>query len=210
MDFFFEGPAGPLEATLWEPEGPVEAAAVVCHPHPAHGGTKQNNVVHRVARGLQAAGLVALRFNFRGVGQSAGEHDGGPGEIEDARAALDELERRYPGVELWGAGFSFGSRTIAALALTDERIRRTLLVALPVAAYELGPLDDLQGPGLCLMAENDEFGTLARLREALPGVAERFELEEVPGVDHFFSGQTREVAERVERWARRSLAARAR
>ena len=210
MELFLEGPAGRLEATLWEPDGPVQAAAVVCHPHPLHGGTKQNNVVYRVARGLQAAGVAALRFNFRGVGQSAGEHDDGRGEMEDARTALDELARRYPEAELWGAGFSFGARTIAALALDEPRIRRTLLVALPVQAYELEHLADLAGPGLCLMAGRDEFGTLDRLREVLPGIAERFELEEIPDVDHFFSGQTQEVAQRVEQWARRSLAARTR
>jgi len=210
MDSFVDGPVGRLEATLWEPDEPPRAAAVVCHPHPLHGGTKQNSVVYRVARGLQAAGVAALRFNFRGVGRSEGEYDDGRGEVEDARAGLDELERRYPGVELWAAGFSFGARTVAALALDDERVRASVLVALPVQAYALEHLDELQGPGLCLMAERDEFGTLDRLRAALPGIAERFELEEVPDVDHFFSGRTREVADRVERWARRRLAAEAR
>lgn len=208
MDFFFEGPAGPLQATLWVPaEGSPRAAAICCHPHPMHGGTMRTTACFRTARGLQNAGLAVLRFNFRGVEQSAGEFDDGPGEVADARAGLDELERRFPGLELWAAGFSFGSRTVGALALDDARIRQLLLVALPVVAYDLAELDALQGPGFAIMAEHDEFGTLSELRKRLPGLASRFETHEVPGVDHFFTRNSRELEARVEDYARRHLPA---
>src|SRR5271163_5353 len=94
---FLDGPAGRLEALLEEPgEAAPREAALVCHPHPQHGGTMHNKVVYRVARGLRRAGAVVLRFNYRGVGASEGVYDQGEGELADARAALDYLRKRYP------------------------------------------------------------------------------------------------------------------
>ena len=104
------GPAGSLEALLEEPDHcEPRLAAVVCHPHPLFGGTMHNKVVYRIARGLRRAGIVVLRFNFRGVGRSEGEHAHMIGEVEDARAALEYLRARYPHLAYALAGFSFGS-----------------------------------------------------------------------------------------------------
>src|SRR5215467_6458138 len=106
---FLDGPAGRLESLLEEPEErePREAA-LVCHPHPQHGGTMHTKVVYRIARGLRSAGAVVLRFNYRGVNLSAGEYGRGEGELEDARAALAYLRGRYPALAFTLAGFSFG------------------------------------------------------------------------------------------------------
>src|SRR6266853_320814 len=113
---FLPGPVGRLEALLEEPEdGTTGATALVCHPHPRHGGTMHNKVVFRIARGLRRAGHVVLRFNYRGVNLSEGSYDRGEGELEDARAALEFLSRRYPGLPLTLAGFSFGSRIVLRL-----------------------------------------------------------------------------------------------
>ena len=87
-------------------------AALVCHPHPQHGGTMHNKVVYRIARGLRRAGAVVLRFNYRGVNMSEGEYANGIGETEDARAAFEFLRSRYPQLPFSLAGFSFGSRII--------------------------------------------------------------------------------------------------
>ncbi len=109
---FIPGPAGRLEAILEEPElaTPVEAA-LVCHPHPQHGGTMHNKVVYRIARGLRRAGAVVLRFNYRGVNLSEGSYDEGEGELEDARAAIWKVLRALlPDLPFTLAGFSFGSR----------------------------------------------------------------------------------------------------
>ena len=103
-----EGPAGPLEAMLDEPPSAPRAIAVFAHPHPQFGGTMHTKAVYQGAKGLTRAGCAVLRFNFRGVGRSAGTFDNGEGEVADFRAAIDYMTRRYPGLPLWSAGFSFG------------------------------------------------------------------------------------------------------
>lgn len=206
MNLSLSGPAGRLEAKLWEPEGVApKAGAVFCHPHPLYGGTMDNKVVFRAARGLQNAGIATLRFNFRGVRRSEGTHDGRGGEADDLGAALDWMAQRYPGLELWAGGFSFGSRTAAQRAIVDPRIVRLVLVALPVLAFDVSYVESVRQPGFVLMAENDEYGTLAELVRRYPSVAARFETSEVPGVGHFFDEQTSEVEARVEAYARRVL-----
>ncbi len=204
-----QGPVGRLEGELWLPEGgatPV-AAAVVCHPHPLHGGTMKNNVVHRTARGLNDAGLAVLRFNFRGVGASEGVHDGHGAEEEDLAAALTYLAEAVPGVPLWAGGFSFGSRTLVGLAPRDARIQRVLLVALPVIAYDCQAALEVTQPGAIIMAGDDTFGTLAVLSRQLPELVRRFHVEEIPGVDHFFTGKLDELRLRVRDWATSQLQA---
>src|SRR3954447_26033578 len=103
------GPNGRLEALLDAPGGEPKAAVVFAHPLPTHGGTMHTKAVYQGSKGLVRAGCAVLRFNFRGVGASAGEFDGGPGEAGDFSAAVDFMHERYPHAPLWAAGFSFGS-----------------------------------------------------------------------------------------------------
>src|ERR1700733_9637645 len=129
---FLSGPAGRLEALLEEPEEePLREAALVCHPHPQHGGTMHNKVVYRIARGLRRAGAVVLRFNYRGVNLSEGQYDHGIGEVEDARAALALLRSRYPSLPFSLAGFSFGSRIILKLGCEMPGVSRLIAVGFP-------------------------------------------------------------------------------
>ena len=207
MRIDFEGPVGRLEGILWEPEGPPRAAAVFCHPHPLGGGTMQNNVVYRAARGLQEAGLAVLRFNFRSVGRSAGEHDGNGAEDGDLSAALDLMAERYPNLPLWSAGFSFGSRTTCRVAAVEPRIVRIVLVALPVLAYPCDMAHQVTQPGYALMAGEDEYGTLAALEERFPELAARLETHEIPGQSHFFPGALPEVTQRIRAYAEKVLGA---
>lgn len=200
-----QGPVGRLEGALWRPDGEARAAAVVCHPHPLHGGTMRNNVVHRTARGLHDAGLAVLRFNFRGVGASEGVHDGNGAEEEDLRAAFDHMAAEFPGVPLWAAGFSFGSRTVAGLAPKDPRIARVALVALPVIEYDCRMALDIPQPGGLFMAGEDTFGTLAVLRDQMPELAQRFHAVEIEGVDHFFTGELDALRASVADWATASI-----
>jgi alpha/beta superfamily hydrolase len=206
MQVDFEGPSGRLEGALWDPEGEPLGAAVVCHPHPLHGGTMHNNVVFRTARALQEAGLVVLRFNFRGVGRSEGVHDGEGGEDDDLRAALDHLRSVRPGLPLWAGGFSFGARTSCRVAAAGAAgFERLLLVALPVRVFSCPWLAEVRLPTRVIMAGQDEFGTAAELHAQFPDLPSHITVEEVPLVDHFFTGQLDELQARVRAWAQSEL-----
>jgi len=197
-----KGPAGRLETLLELPEtGVPSGAAIVCHPHPLHGGTLRNTLVFRMARALRSAGVATLRFNFRGIGESEGEHCGAGGEIADAAACLDFLEQEFPGQPLWAAGYSFGARTICALALADARVERVVGVALPVAIYDCTFVRDLRSESLFVFGDGDEFGTLAEFEQGCGPLGAHLERFEIEGADHFFRGHTPEVEEGVRRWA---------
>ena len=150
---------GQLEAILKERRTPF-AAVVVCHPHPQGGGTMHNNVVYRVAKALGDAGATVLRFNFRGVGRSTGSYGGGIDEEEDARAALDFLEQRAPGVPLWMAGFSFGARVGLTVGAADS--------TRPEAVRGRAGAEDVRLPDLRRLAktEGDHPGCQRRVRGA--------------------------------------------
>ncbi len=202
--FEFGGPAGRLEAVLIHPEGEPAAAAVVCHAHPLHGGMMHFKPVHRVAKALQSAGLAALRFNFRGVGRSEGTHDHGIGEQEDARAALFELARRFPGLPLVLGGFSFGATVALRVAARDERVKAVLALGYPFTRSDsTAPLGAILTPRLFVQGEHDEFGSgaaLARLVEPLPPPRE---LVVVRGADHYFTERLDALQAAVAAWAER-------
>lgn len=208
MKFFIPGPVGRLEALLWTPlhGAPARAAAVVCHPHPVFGGTMDNNVVFRTARGLQSAGLAVLRFNFRGVGASEGVHDGHGAEELDAQAALDHMAADYPQLPLWAAGFSFGARTMAGVAGHDRRLERLLCITMPCLRFDCSFLRKVLPPTHVITAGLDEYGTLADLRAKFPDLPAHLSTEEIPGVDHFFKGKTPELEARVKAWANQQFA----
>ncbi len=187
-----QGPLGALESLLEEPENQApHTAAVVCHPHPLYGGTMHNKVVYRIARGLRRAGVVVLRFNFRGVGLSQGQHGHLTGEIEDARAALGWLRARYPELPYGLAGFSFGARVITRLdgALQEGPPPSWLLAA--GFATSLGPAEYLEAchtPKTFLMSTHDQFAPRAAFERAYERWSPPKRLEWIEAADHFFAG----------------------
>ena len=184
-----EGPAGPLEALLEEPEdaAPVEAC-LVCHPHPLGGGTMHNKVVHRMARALRLSGRVVLRFNFRGVGKSAGAHAHGIGELEDARAALHWLRERYPQLPYSLAGFSFGSRVILKLGCERMGATRLLAVGFPTTRETFPFLAACTVPKVFISSTHDEFASQETLDAWFRDFAEPKQLIWIAAEDHFFAG----------------------
>ena len=163
------GPAGPLEALLQErDEHDPELTAVVCHPHPLYGGTLHNKVAHRVASTLHGLGAAVLRFNFRGVGRSAGTFDRGEGEREDARAALDWLRERYPSARRWAAGFSFGSWVASRLAASSPDVERLILIAPPVHTQTFEEMRTLATPKLVVQGTGDEICRPENLERVWP------------------------------------------
>lgn len=190
---------GWLEASLKEPDGTPRAAAVVCHPHPLHGGTMHTKAVYRAAQALNEAGIVALRFNFRGVGTSTGSYDQGHGEQDDARAALDWLEEEYPDLPLILGGFSFGSRVALTVGAEDERVVGLLGLGLPVEMeeYDFGFLADAGKPILVVQGEDDEFGSGEAVAGVLEPLGDHVTLVRVPGADHYFTDRLDELKDAV-------------
>jgi hypothetical protein len=184
---FLAGPSGRLEALLEEPEDadPVEAA-IVCHPHPQFGGTMHNKVVYRLARGLRKSICVVLRFNYRGVNLSEGEYDDGIGETDDAREALRELERRYPGLPLLVAGFSFGARVALRLASQEATITRVIAAGFPTRIAERDFVYQVRVPKYFVHSTHDEFGPQPAFQEFFESLLEPKSLEWVEAGDHFF------------------------
>ncbi len=211
-NLFLPAPHGRVEAILKEPPGERRGVALVLHPHPLHGGTMHNKVVFRAARGLNDAGLATLRINFRGTGQSTGEHTGARGgEQEDARLALDYLSERYAGEPLFLAGFSFGARVGLEVGTHDPRARFLIGIGTPVSIserdYDFSFLNECRKPLLLVHGERDEFGSLEDLRALaarLPPEA-RVRVEIIAGAGHFFDEQLDDLRRVIAEWAEEML-----
>ncbi|MFQ5766610.1 MAG: alpha/beta hydrolase [Acidobacteriota bacterium] len=192
-----EGPAGRLEASLEEPRGALCGAAVIAHPHPLHGGTMHNKVVCWAAKGAVAAGVAALRFNFRGVGDSAGRHDQGRGETDDLRAALRFLSQRYQSQPLLAGGFSFGAAMALRAGMEDPRVVGLMGIGTPLAHATFDFLLAGLKPVLLLHGENDPHGDIRDLRALARRLGNRAHLVVIPGVGHFFQGHLDRVQDAV-------------
>jgi alpha/beta superfamily hydrolase len=200
--FDIPGPAGRLEALLMLPEGQPVGAAVVCHANPLQGGMMHFKVVFRAAKALQEQGLAVLRFNFRGVGASEGTHDGGRGEQDDVRAALDELVRRHPGVPVVLGGFSFGSVMALRVGLGDTRVGALFALGLPISMMGDQHFLETGGkPRLFVQGEKDAFADEPTIRALVERLPEPKSLVILPGADHFFAGQLDRLQEIVASWA---------
>jgi alpha/beta superfamily hydrolase len=186
---FLAGPAGKLEALLEEPEeGAPTQAALVCHPHPQHGGTMHNKVVYRLARGLRTSGSVVLRFNYRGVNLSEGVYANGDGELEDARVALNYLRERYPDLPYTLAGFSFGSRIALRLGCASTDARRVIAVGFPAMYRHISYLPDCTVPRVFIQSTHDQFGSVEATHATVDPLPEPKQLIFIEAQDHFFAG----------------------
>jgi alpha/beta superfamily hydrolase len=202
-NLFIPASHGRLEAILKEPTGESKGVGIVCHPHPLGGGTMHNKVVFRAAAGLIDAGLITLRFNFRGVGASTGEHEEVAGGREDVRHALDYMTSEYPGQSVTLAGFSFGSRTGMEVGMNDDRVDRLISIGTPVDKY--GDYDFLVGarkPILFVHGDSDEFGAIENVRRLYEQVAEHTDAELVvfENCGHFFDEHLNELREAIRNW----------
>ena len=203
------GPAGALEAVLDLPAlrtatGAPRAAVVFAHPHPQYGGTMHTKAVYQGAKALVRIGCAVLRFNFRGVGRSQGEFGNGHGEADDFRAALDYMARRYPGVPLWAAGFSFGAWVALETGADDDRVSLLIAIAPPVVTSVSGMHYSFPNtlastkPKFFVQGEADEVCPLEGLWAFYGRLEEPKELVVIDAADHLFEGRTQEVGEALE------------
>jgi alpha/beta superfamily hydrolase len=198
------GRMGRLEALYRELQDPA-AVAVICHPLPTHGGTLHNKVVFRAARGLENANVATLRFNFRGVGASAGTFDAGEGEQDDFLAAVSWVRKKHPDKKVFGGGFSFGSWVSSRAGCETPDVNFLFLIGTPVNKYDFGYLRHCEKPMLFLHGTSDEHGDVQKL-ETLVQHLRSAESVIVTGADHFFSKQLEAVEETLRSWAEEMLA----
>jgi len=190
----YAGEAGVIDCALDWPSGEPNGWALVLHPHPLYGGTRYNKVVTTIARACVAQGLVAVRPNFRGVGESAGEFDNARGETRDMLALIEQFSARHAAVaaKRWVlAGFSFGTavaaQVYAALAETGARLPGHLLLVGPaVGRFQFREVK-LPTDTLLIHGEDDEVVPLQEARDWLADQAAT--LTVVPGASHFFHGK---------------------
>jgi alpha/beta superfamily hydrolase len=193
---------GKLEAILKEPSVPAAGVALVLHPLPTGGGTMHNKVVFRAAGALNDAGLITLRINFRGVGQSTGDFDSGRGELDDVRAGLQYLEENYPKGALTVCGFSFGAWMGLQVGVPDPRVDFLIGIGTPIDKYDFSFLASCRKPILLVHGERDEFGDVNRVRALAEELTEHtsVELSVIPEADHFFEGQLDAVKRVIFNW----------
>ncbi len=191
-------PAGSveLEAQLREPKNGLRGAAVICHPHPVYGGTMDNRVVYHAAKAVVQAGMAALRFNFRGAGQSTGQFDHGIGEKEDAAAAIRWLDARYPGLDLAVVGYSFGAWVGLETAYAMPRVKTLVGLGIPLDLYDFRYLLTSTKPALYVVGTRDEFCSPESLDRFAGKLPETSSVHRIGGSDHFFTGYI-EVVEKL-------------
>ena len=199
---------GHLEAIIKEPSGEPTGVALVCHPHPLGGGTMHNKVVFRAAAGIVDAGLITLRFNFRGVGASTGVHREIESGKEDVRDALNYLIENYPDEEITLAGFSFGSRAGMEVGMSDDHVKRLISIGTPVDKY--GDYDFLDGfvkPILFVHGDQDEFGSIENVRRLVNEVSKTAETELVvfENCGHFFDEHLKELRDAIRSWVEQKI-----
>ncbi|MFK8397441.1 alpha/beta hydrolase [Pseudomonas sp. BGr12] len=199
IPLFLDGPDGQLEALhLATPD--ARGVALICHPHPLFAGTMQNKVVATLQRAARDAGYATLRFNFRGVGQSAGSYAEGRGEIDDALAVAHWLAEQHPGLPLTLMGFSFGSCVAgnAAERLEEEGadLAQLFMLAPPVERFDVDLPE--RCPLTVIQPEDDEVVTPERVYAWSAELSKPHELIRIPECSHFFHGKLIELKDLIQ------------
>ncbi len=185
--FFLSGPAGRLECISDQPEPDIAraATAILCHPHPQHGGTMRNKVVTIMERSLREIGLATVRFNFRATGESEGEFADGTGELEDLYCVIEWVQRTRPDTDLWLAGFSFGA-WVSLKAAQHAPVRMLISIAPPVERYGFADLQPPMAPWLVVQGDEDEVVSADAVISWAQSLEPAPELVVMEGSGHFF------------------------
>lgn len=195
-----DAPETSLEG-IFVPARPGDAGAVVAPPHPLYGGSMDSPVVNEIAWGCSQAGVASLRFNWRGVGASAGEASGDPADADaDYQAALDYLAETVRGPVV-ACGYSFGAAAAVRAAEGCPRVERLVLVAPPSTLVEPASLAGLRRPVLVLVGEHDTIAPAVGLADALDGIA-HVTFRVIAGADHFFGTGLARIGRLSSEWLR--------
>lgn len=208
------GAAGRLEVLLEEPpanggvnadgllargrDAGLRAAVVLAHPHPQYGGSMHTKVVYQAAKAFARIGCAVLRFNFRGVGTSEGSWDEGRGEMDDFRAAVAFMRDRYPDVNLWAGGMSFGAWIALTVGVQSDSISSVIGIAPPISRYDFEQVRTSSKPKFFIQGERDELCPLKDLQEFYARAHDPKELVVIDAADHLFDGKALEVGDAIE------------
>lgn len=197
-EVIFNGSDGRLEGRYVHGEGPTPPLAIVLHPHPLHGGTMNNRVVHAMFKIFQRRGFSTLRFNFRGVGRSQGEFDHGQGELRDAAAALDWMQLHNPNSSgVWVAGFSFGAWIAMQLLMRRPEIQGFMCASLPANLYDFSFLAPCPASGLIVHGEKDAVIPTESVHKLVNKLSQQrgitIDFECIEDTDHLFAGAIDEL-----------------
>ena len=195
----FPGQAGILEALFEHPNRHPRAVVVFGHPHPQHGGNMHNKVVYRASKTFLELGCAVLRFNFRGVGKSAGRWDEGRGERNDFLSALDLAASTYPDTDIWSAGFSFGAWVALSCGVSDSRVNKMLAIAPPTGHYDLTDVLTSQKPTHFIHGERDEIVPINELQEFYDQVPAPKTLTVIDAANHLFENRVVEIAAAIRK-----------
>lgn len=192
-EFFIAGPAGQIQATCHKPDEQgilidQKRVAIICHPHPQHGGTMDNKVVTTLMRCYRDLGIAVVRFNFRGVGKSQGEFDAGRGEFDDLIAVVNQAINEFPEHHLMLAGFSFGSSIAARASYSVPLLSHLCLVAPPVERYEYDRDGRFNVPACVIQGDKDERVVAQGVYDWCAGLESPVELIRYADASHFFHG----------------------
>ena len=190
------GPAGALQILEEVPAEIPAAVAVICHPHPLHGGSLNNKVVHQLAKTFTELGAASIRFNFRGIGESEGEYDEGRGELQDLLAVAAWAQARWPEVPLWLGGFSFGG--FIALQAAQKLAPQRLVSVAPAVNYFTDRALDLSGFSWLLIQGDADDIVPTELVTGWTGSLEfQPQLVLLKGAGHFFHGRLNELKQAI-------------
>ena len=207
------GPAGRIEALMDDPAAscttgkpttaggevrPPRAVVVLAHPHPVHGGTMHSKVVFQAAKAFCRLGCAVLRFNFRGAGTSEGAFAGGAGEQDDYRVALDFAAARFPGVDIWAVGASFGSWVAMTVGAEDPRVTLLVGLATPAGMYDYSAVATSEKPKIFVHGEHDQVAPARAVWDLYAKAAEPKEIVVIDAADHLFDGRLAEMADALE------------
>jgi alpha/beta superfamily hydrolase len=189
-----------LEGMIAKPTPTIERGGIICHPHPLYGGSMFNNVVEAAIEAMWRLGWATLRFNFRGVGSSEGEHGGGGEEAHDAEAAVRFMaaELGLSTQKIILAGYSFGAMAAMNAASRLSNLGALVLIALPLQMAGADGLKQLNAPIVLAAGNRDGYCPAAQLQALHEGLGSRAQLKIIDGADHFFSGYEAELTDALE------------
>jgi len=210
-ELFIPGPAGRIEAKYFKNDKISAPIALVLHPHPQYGGTMNNKIVFEIFKTFLNNGFSVFRINFRGVNKSDGKFDNGQGELSDAAAALDWIEKgNIDHSQCWIAGFSFGSLIAMQLLMRRPEINRFIAVSPQPNIYDFSFLSPCPASGLMVYGKNDElvpldgFNSLNKRLSIQSGIKVNF--EEIEGANHFFSKKKKELSLVLDKYIKKESA----